>query len=165
MMLKAVEGPVFVERDFHFPDYFEGSSEASGFFEDRSGRIKRRFVAQVEGYWQDDVFVLDEVFTFCDGERDHRTWMLKFADDRTFAADCIDVHAPANGHHSQNTAHLTYAFKLRRKGKTYNVDFCDTFTKLDDDTVINRAIMSKWGITLGHVTIVFNKIQKQQKAA
>ncbi len=164
-MLQLVDGPEFVECDFHFPDYFEGLSEARGLFEDRSGRIKRRFVARVEGYWQDDVFVLDEVFTFCNGERDHRTWMLKFGENGAFSADCLDVPAPAEGHHGKNEAHLSYAFKLRHNNKTFNVDFSDTFTKLDDETVINRAIMSKWGITLGHVTIVFSKVADQQKAA
>jgi hypothetical protein len=156
-MLNALENTKDKKLPFSMPDFFEGICQAFGIFETRSGETKRRFSATVEGYWQNDIFYLDEEFVFSDGAHEHRTWKLKFNSDGTFSADCVDVPSPASGYYGDDTAHLSYKFKLRHKGKSYNVKFADTFAKLADDLVINRTIMTKWGITLGHVTIVFRK--------
>ena len=156
-MLKALESATGERLPFNMPDFFEGTCQACGIFETRSGKTKRRFSATVEGYWQNGIFYMDEEFTFSDGAYEHRTWKLKFDKDGTFSADCADVPSPASGFYGENSAHLNYTFRLRHNGKSYNVKFADTFTKLADDLVINRAIMAKWGFTLGHVTIVFRK--------
>ena len=150
---------------FDFTGIFLGQSSAEGLFEDRKGRVKRRFSVDINGYWQDEKFFLDESFVFDDGETDKRLWKLTFSDDGTFAADCPDAPEPGAGVLQPGSAVLKYKFDLKHNGKTYRVDFVDTFVPLGADTVINRAIMSKWGITLGQVTIVLKKAVALRKAA
>jgi hypothetical protein len=38
-----------------------------------------------------------------------------------------------------------------------NVQFDDWMFLLDDAVMLNRAVMSKWGIRLGEVTLAFRK--------
>jgi hypothetical protein len=44
-----------------------------------------------------------------------------------------------------------------RDGVTYNVDFDDWMFLMDDKVMLNRSYPSKWGISLGEVTLTFVK--------
>jgi hypothetical protein len=48
-------------------DYFNGTIDAHGVFQDRSGEVVKRFVVVIEASWQGDVGTLDERFTYADG--------------------------------------------------------------------------------------------------
>jgi hypothetical protein len=41
-----------------------------------------------------------------------------------------------------------------------NVQFDDWMFLLDDEVMLNRATMSKWGVRLGEVTLAFRKPPK-----
>ena len=41
--------------------------------------------------------------------------------------------------------------------KVYNVKFDDWMFLMDDEVMLNRAVMSKWGFRLGEVTLAFRK--------
>ena len=69
---------------FNMAEYFEGRTRAWGLFETVTGKVKKSFVADIEGRWDDDDFLLEEDFTFSDGEKETRTWRLQFNDDGSF---------------------------------------------------------------------------------
>ena len=68
-----------------------------------------------------------------------------------------DVVGDAEGVVAGNALRWRYVMALPVDGKTINVDFDDWMYQMDDDVMLNRARMSKFGVTLGEVTLSFRK--------
>ncbi|MCZ1366121.1 DUF3833 domain-containing protein, partial [Enterococcus faecium] len=47
--------------------YFNGTLDAHGIFQDRAGKVVRRFTVLMRASWQGDTGTLDEDFTYADG--------------------------------------------------------------------------------------------------
>ena len=58
--------------------------------ENRSGEVTRRFVVDIQGTWQGNNGVLQEYFTFDDGEQSERIWTINFIDENNFTATAAD---------------------------------------------------------------------------
>jgi hypothetical protein len=54
--------------------YFNGTVDAWGVFQDRSGKVVRRFTVVMRCSWVGDVGTLDEDFTYSDGTTEKRIW-------------------------------------------------------------------------------------------
>jgi hypothetical protein len=52
--------------------YFNGTLDAQGMFQDRSGEVIKRFSVVMVGSWKGDVGTLDESFTYSDGTKEKR---------------------------------------------------------------------------------------------
>jgi len=143
---------------FNIADYFEGRTRAWGMFESITGKIKRSFVADIEGRWQGDEFLLEEDFTFSDGKTETRIWCLKFNDDGTFQASCTDTPTPGKGVMKAMQNDLSYSMALNVGGKRLMLSFSDLFYQVDETTVLNRARVRKFGIPVGQVLISFRKV-------
>lgn len=147
-----------IRDEFLLADFFEGHSEAWGMFENTLGVVKRAFTAEIEGSWQDDVFVLEEHFQFSDGLKDHRIWRLRFQEDGRFTGECQDAVAPAEGRSFHNGCALSYRFRLPVGQRLIVVKFSDLFCLVDNRTMLNRARVSKWGLPVGQVTAAFRRL-------
>ena len=139
------------------PEFFAGATRAWGFFETALGQKKKSFVADLCGRWDGEVFLLEETFEFSDGTTDERTWELLFNDDGTFNATCADAIAPGSGTHFENGFSLNYKVRLPVGTRKVVVAFDDVFHLIDDQTLLNRAKVSKWGIPVGQLLIAFRK--------
>ena len=147
----------FTMATFNLGDYFEGRTRAWGMFETITGKVKKSFVADIEGRWDGDDFLLEEDFTFSDGEKDTRTWRLKFNDDGSFQASCADTPTPGKGMMAARRGDLAYSMALKVGGKKMMLSFSDLFYQIDEQTVLNRAKVKKFGIPVGQVLISFRK--------
>lgn len=56
-----------------------------------------------------------------------------------------------------NALRWRYVLALEVNGKTYNVDFDDWMYLMDDEVMLNVSSMSKFGFSLGEVTLSFRK--------
>jgi len=56
--------------------YFNGTIDAYGIFQDRSGQIVKRFTVVIDCSWKGNEGVLDEAFTYSDGTTQRRVWPL-----------------------------------------------------------------------------------------
>ena len=65
----------------------------------------------------------------------------------------IDPGAGAAG----NALNWRYVLDLKVGERNYHVDFDDWMYQMDEDVVLNRAVMSKFGFRLGEVTLAFRK--------
>ena len=139
--------------------YFNGKVVAHGVFQDRSGRVVRRFVVDMDGQWNGNQGVLDERFTYADGSRDRRVWRLTRHDDGRYSGTADDVVGTATGQARGNAFYWTYTLRLPVDGKTYDVRFDDWMYLVDERVMLNRATMSKFGVTLGEVTLSFQKVR------
>jgi hypothetical protein len=142
---------------FDLSDFFSGHTTAYGIFEDRFGRIRRRFDGLFVGRWSGDEFVLNETFTFDDGEVESRIWRLKPVRDGRFTATTPDCIGTANCEAFAQNTRMRYRFNLKLKRRTVPVRLDDRIYRVDDYRAVNRCRVSKWGIKLGELTIFLER--------
>jgi hypothetical protein len=137
--------------------YFNGDITAHGLFTDRSGKVVRRFTVDMQCSWQGDDGVLDEHFSYSDGEKQRRVWRLKKLPDGRYTGTADDVIGIAQGQSAGNAFQWSYTLRLPVDGKTYDVQFDDWMYLMDEKVMLNKAVMSKFGVRLGEVTLSFYK--------
>ncbi|WP_144327828.1 DUF3833 domain-containing protein [Tepidimonas charontis] len=138
--------------------YFNGRLVAHGMFQDRSGQVVRRFVVEMTGTWSGNQGVLDERFTYSDGKTERRVWRLVDEGNGRYRGTADDVVGEASGRTSGNALNWRYTLRLPVDGRVYEVQFDDWMYLIDERIMLNRAVMSKFGIRLGEVTLAFTKL-------
>ncbi len=137
--------------------YFDGEIEAQGMFQNRSGEVVRRFTVAIKGSWQGNVGTLEEDFFYSDGTTDRRVWTITRIDEHNYTGTADDVIGEATGKAYGNALHWRYVLALEVDDKTYKVDFDDWMYLVDDEVMLNRSEMRKFGFRLGEVTLAFKK--------
>jgi hypothetical protein len=165
--------------------YFNGTLDAYGVFTDRSGKVVRRFTVVMVCTWNGNEGVLDEDFTYSDGEKQRRIWRLKKQPDGRYTGTADDVKGEAQGQVAGNTFRWGYTLLLPVGGKASDagppqvasapsggsepraagsvgariveVQFDDWMYLMDERVMLNKAVMSKFGFKLGEVTLSFVK--------
>lgn len=141
--------------------YFDGDLTAYGMFTDRSGRVVKRFTVQLKGTWQGDEGTLDEAFTYSDGSTERRVWRIRKLPDAQgvarYTGQADDVVGTAVGEAAGNALRWAYTLRLKVDGREIDVQFDDWMFLVDERVMLNRAVMSKFGIRLGEVTLSFVK--------
>ena len=137
--------------------YFNGRLEAHGMFQDRSGKVVKRFVVQMDCRWNGDTGVLDEAFVYSDGSTGRRVWTLQALPDGRFTGTADDVVGVAHGEQRGNAFHWNYTLRQPVGDSVYEVQMDDWMYLVDERVMLNRAEMRKFGITLGAVTLSFAK--------
>lgn len=143
-------------------EYFAGKTRAHGLFVDRFGDLRRQFVVDIDGTWDGETLTLTEDFVYDDGEIQQRIWIIQKTGPHAYEGRAADVIGRATGTAYGNALNWRYKLALKVGESTWNVDFDDWMFLQDDDVIINRAEVSKFGFKLGDVTIVFSKPQAQQ---
>ena len=143
---------------FRPEDYFVGETTAWGLFEDRFGQVRRQFQVVVTGVMDGNTLVLDEDFSYSDGEKERRIWRLTRKADGRYEGFADGVVGLAIGEAQGNAFNWNYTFDLNvGDGKTWRVKFNDWMFLQPDGVVINRAWVSRWGFEIGSVTLFFSK--------
>ena len=137
--------------------YFTGRVLAHGVFQKRNGAVARRFTVVMDCHWEGNQGVLDEGFTYSDGSTERRIWRLTKHADGRYTGRADDVVGEAQGQTSGNAFRWNYTLRLPVDGKEYEVQFDDWMFLVDDRVLLNRATMSKFGVTLGEVLLSFTK--------
>lgn len=137
--------------------YFDGRLTAYGIFQKRGGEVVRRFTVVMDCHWEGHKGVLDEAFTYSDGTTERRVWHLTRHENGRYTGRAADVVGEAEGQVSGNAFHWNYTLRLPVDGKEYEVHFDDWMFLVDDRVMLNRATMSKFGLTLGEVVLAFVK--------
>ena len=138
--------------------FFEGETIAYGIFEDRFGNLKRQFRVNIKGKTDNKTLTLDEYFLYDDGEKAKRIWTIEKqinGNTISYVGNADDVEGKATGSISGNTLNWTYDIYLNIKGSNIKVHFNDWIYQQSNDLAINRAYVSKFGINIGSVTLVF----------
>ena len=137
--------------------YFNGRVEAWGMFTDRSGKVVKRFTVVMDCKWQGNEGVLDEDFTYSDGTKQRRIWRITRGADGQYTGRAGDVVGDAKGQARGNALRWNYTLELPVDGTVWNVQMDDWMYLMDDRVMLNKTVMSKFGITLGEVTLSFRK--------
>lgn len=138
-------------------EYFNGTLDAYGVFTDRSGAVVKRFTVVMQCSWTGDEGVLDEDFLYSDGTKQKRVWRLTRLADGRYTGTAGDVVGTAQGQARGNAFYWTYILSLPIEGTVIEVRFDDWMYLMSDKVMLNKATMSKLGVTLGEVTLSFSK--------
>ncbi len=142
-------------------EYFEGRTKAWGIFQDRFGRLRRQFVVDIEGTWDGETLTLVEDFVYDDGELDQRIWIVRKTGPNSYEGTANDVVGVAKGGTVGRAFHWAYDLEISINGSPWVVHLDDWMLLQDEEILINKATMSKWGIRLGEITIAFRKPAEQ----
>ncbi len=137
--------------------YFNGRLQAHGMFQDRFGKVVKRFTVAVDGKWTGNQGMLDEQFRYADGSTESRIWHLTQHPDGRVTGTAADVVGEAVGQMAGNSFHWQYTLRQPIGDSVYEVQMDDWMVMVDERVVLNRTRMSKLGIHLGDVTLSFNK--------
>ena len=146
---------------FDLLSWLEGRTLAEGVFEDRGGRVRRRFTVELNGTAEANALRLNERFIFDNGERQERTWVLTRGPGRIFKGRAEDSVSEAHGRFDEGVAYLSSKLWLKVGKRKIAMHFDDAFYPAGAGLVLNRSTMSKWGIRLGQILIQFRKADQR----
>lgn len=139
-------------------EYFDGELTAWGVFQDRFSDVRRRFTVEIEGDWDGETLTLVEDFAYADGATERRVWRLRKTGAATWEGEAEGVIGVATGEVRGNAFNFRYDFDLvRPNGDTLRVHFDDWMWAQDEQVVINRAYVSKYGVEIGTLSIFFQR--------
>jgi len=146
--------------DLVLEEFLVGDATAYGVFEDRGGTLRRQFTAKTKGTWDagSQTLTLEEDFVYDDGETDRRVWTFKKVAPDRYIGTANDVIGEAEVRVFGSAATFSYLVDLKTgPDSSLEVRFTDWLYKQDDRVLINRAQVTKFGFTIGSVTVVFVK--------
>lgn len=149
----AAANPVFRPEEF-----FHGHTKAWGFFQDRFGNIRRQFMVEIAGRIDGGTLIMDESFVYSDGEKARRTWRIKPLGDGRYEGTADDVIGTAQGQVAGNAMNFAYQIDLPIQGSSWRVHFDDWMLQQDDEVMVNKSTVTKFGIELGEVFIFFRRL-------
>ncbi|MDT0583193.1 MULTISPECIES: DUF3833 domain-containing protein [Alteromonadaceae] len=147
-----------VEPDFNIESFFDGKVKAWGIVQNRDGDVVQRFVVNIDGYMKEGNLILDETFEYGVGEGPlTRVWTLSKNANGTYTGNAGDIAGPATGTPYGNAFNFVYEMDLAVDDSTYRVNFDDWFWAFDENTMMNRSYIKKFGLVMAEVTIFMQK--------
>ena len=138
-------------------EYLSGNVKAWGILQNRSGKVTRQFSADLDGKWDGKQLILNEKFNWSDGEVQTRQWTIDKIDEHNYEGTAADVFGKAKGYSYGPAFKFEYVLLVPIKGKEVKITFDDWIFKQDDRIAINRATMTKFGIKVAELTVMFSK--------
>ena len=136
--------------------YFSGTVDGWGYVKDRSGKVVRRMYVEMICSWNGDEGTLDESFKWSDGKTEKRIWKIRKNGDR-YVGTAADVVGDATGAASGNALQWNYVLKLPSEQSGYEVSMDDWMWLIDDKTLANQTVMTKFGIKFAEINIFFRR--------
>ena len=138
-------------------EYMSGNIKAWGILQNRSGKVTRQFSADLNGTWDGKQLILDEKFIWNDGEIQTRQWKIDKIDEHNYEGTAGDVVGTAKGYSYGPAVKFEYVLLVPVKGREMKITFDDWIFMQDERVAINRAIMTKFGIKVAELTVMFVK--------
>lgn len=138
-------------------EFFNGELVAYGMVQDYSGKVIQRFKADLQGTWDGNNGVLDEQFYYADGTTDERIWRITKTGENSYEGRAADVADVAMGTTAGNVLNWSYTLIIERDGEPFEVKLDDWLYLVDENNMINRTKMYKFGIEVGEITLYIGK--------
>lgn len=155
----ALENTVTTSNLLQLEHYFAGKTQAHGVLLDRSGNASRYFEVDIIGTWTPETrtLILDESFKFNDGENSKRIWTITKQANNQYSGTAADVVGTAQGTVKDNILNWQYTLTIPYQGRKLDIQLDDWLYLMNDQVLLNKAIMTKWGVKVGEIIITFKK--------
>ncbi|MGM0630599.1 MAG: DUF3833 domain-containing protein [Pseudomonadota bacterium] len=138
-------------------EFFNGELVAYGMVQDYTGEVIQRFEVTMTGTWEGNEGVLDEHFTYADGREEQRVWRITKTGPNSYEGRADDVKGVAKGTTAGNVLNWGYQLEVEVDGEPMVLTLDDWLYLIDEDNMINRTDMSKWGFPVGEITLYIGK--------
>ncbi len=137
--------------------FFDGDLTAHGVVKDRSGKVIRRFNADIKAYWRNGIGTLEEDFLFDDGQRDRRVWTLEPTGAGRYRGTAGDVVGEGLLQVAGNSMFLDYVLNIPYDDGTLDLHIDDRMYLVNPDVLINESRMTKLGFQVGEILLVIQR--------
>ncbi|WP_119968884.1 DUF3833 domain-containing protein [Shewanella japonica] len=137
--------------------FFAGKLTAAGIVQDFSGTVTRKFTVSMDASWQDNQGIIDERFIYDDGEKQTRIWHITDLGNGQYEGKANDILGIATGEAKGSALRWAYDMNLIVDESEYEVHFDDWMFLVDENTIINKSDIIKFGVTVAQVTLVIQK--------
>ncbi len=144
--------------ELQLESFFDGNLRAFGILQNRSGKVTRKFSADILASWENNVGTLDETFYFDDGEESKRIWKLTALGNGKYTGTAGDVVGEAKGTVVGSAFNWHYTLSIPYKGKTIDVRLNDWLYLVNENKLINRTKLTKFGFEVGQLTLVIERV-------
>ena len=139
-------------------EFFSGELVAYGTVQDYSDDVIQRFRVEMVGTWEGNQGTLDEQFYYADGRTQERVWKLTKTGPNTYEGRASDVEGVAVGTTAGNALNWQYVLNVSMEdGSTMALSLDDWMYLIDENNMINRTQMYKFGIPVGEITLYIGK--------
>lgn len=147
--------------EWDLPTFFNGDLVGYGIVTDRSGEVQRRFSVTMQGIWSSpEKGELHEQFLFDDGKKQERIWYLQKVNQK-WQGTAGDIVGTAGGSTYGFAMNWNYTLDLDlSSGQRVNVKFDDWMYLIDQQRLINKAEITKFGFKVGEVIIYIEQKPK-----
>ena len=147
-----------IEPKLDLFNYFKGQTKAWGIFEDRFGNIKKQFKVNIIGTIEGNYLTLNEEFVYKNSKNERRIWNIKKINDYNYQGTANDIEGIAKGESRGNALNWQYDMNIKVKEKNILVHFDDWMYLQENNILINKAKVTKWGFKVGEVLLFFSKV-------
>jgi hypothetical protein len=148
----AAQGPRFDLRE-----HLSGPLICEGVIYGPTGRVSSRFVADMDGKWEGNSGVLDEVFRYDSGSVQKRAWRLNLGTDGSIRANADDLVGEGSGRAEGSGVLLRYRIRLTEEAGGHVLDVTDWMYLMENGTIINRSQFSKFGIKVAELVATLRR--------
>lgn len=153
-------------RKLTLEEFFQGPVTARGTFVNSFTGAVRGLTVAIDSSFDGKTLTLVEDFAYDDGERDQKTWRLTRTGDRTYTGTREDVIGEAKAFPDGDNMRLEYVVALKTEAwGDIHVRFRDVLALDEDGTLVNKAVVSKWGLRLGRVELRMTRVNAAASGA
>lgn len=144
--------PVFIPEE-----YFIGCISGSGGFFNRWGTLKKRFYLSVRGEMVGDNLLLHEDLLYDDGNNKKRVYTIARTGSGRYKVNAEGLVGDGTINAEGNALNWNYVLRQEVRGRELDLVFDDWMFLQHNDTILNRAIVKKFGIRVGEVVLHFKR--------
>lgn len=133
--------------------FFAGPIDGDGVLINSWTGSRLAFHVDGAGSWDGTTLTLREDFLFSDGDRDSRTWTFRRTAAGRFVGSRDDGVADARIRSDGSVERLAYTAPLLG----WPLDFEHVLALRPDGELLNRVVVSKWGVRIGRVEMVMRR--------
>lgn len=138
--------------------YFAGRTHSWGIFEARSGGPKQVLRTQTTGRLKGGILYFEQDLQFQGGKKMHRSWLIRRLDARRYEATGTGIVGVARAEARGNAVHLEFTLDAIPGNPFGRVRMSQwLYLQRDGRTLINRARLTKAGVTVAELTEYFRK--------
>jgi hypothetical protein len=145
--------------------FFVGELRGWGLETGPLGGIGRRIEVQASGRFDEatQTLTLEETYRFDDGHDDRLRWQIRRLGDGRYEATEARAPEPGEGQAAGSAFRLTYRRDVpQTDGSSTVLSFDDWFIRIDRDTVMVRATISKLALPIGSMTVLYRRVDAAQ---
>ena len=150
-----LQTPAFVPEE-----HFVGVHRGQGVFMDRWGKVRKRFTVDLIGERTAVGFILREDLKYTDGETLKRVYNVTKIGEGRYRAEAEGLVRSAEISVAGNAMRWEYQLVQKIDGSDWTLSFDDWMFLEEDGVVLNRAVVTKWGVVLGEVVMSLRPVKE-----